>query len=132
MPQTRDGTFSTELFARYQRSKQALVLALMEMAVSVVSTRKVTKITEELCGSAFSKSTVSRLCEGLDTRVEAWRKRPLSERRYPFVVVDALVVKVRKQGAVRSTRPMETEAVIRGKVDALISPATLAKFRFHF
>ena len=102
VPQTRDGSFSTELFARYQRSEQALVLALMEMVVSGVSTRKVTKITEELCGSSFSKSTVSRLCESLDTRVEAWRKRPISEKSYPFIVADALVVKVRKQGAVRS------------------------------
>ena len=30
VPQVRDGQFSTELFARYQRSEQALVLALME------------------------------------------------------------------------------------------------------
>ena len=67
----------------------------MEMGVS---TRKVTRITDRLCGSSFSKSTVSRLCQGLDTRVEAWRRRPLSERGYPFVIVDALVVKLRKGG----------------------------------
>lgn len=103
VPQTRDGAFSTELFARYQRSEKALVLALMEMVVTGVSTRKVTRITEELCGSSFSKSTVSRLCEGLDAGVEAWRTRPISERCYPFVIVDALVVKVRKRGAVGST-----------------------------
>lgn len=103
VPQTRDGSFSTELFARYQRSEQALVLALMEMVVNGVSTRKVTRITEELCGSSFSKSTVSRLCQDLDTRVEAWRTRSISEVSYPFLIVDALVVKVRKGGAVRST-----------------------------
>jgi len=44
---------------RYQRSEQVLVLSLMELVVNGVSTRKVTLITEELCGASFSKSTVS-------------------------------------------------------------------------
>lgn len=66
VPQCRDGSFSTEIFKRYQRSEQGFVLALMEMVVQGVSTRKVTKITEELCGASFSKSTVSSLCVGLD------------------------------------------------------------------
>ena len=48
VPQTRDGSFSTDIFQRYQRSEQAFVLALMEMVVNGVSTRKVTHITEEL------------------------------------------------------------------------------------
>ena len=101
VPQSRDGGFSTEIFRRYQRSEQALVLALMEMVVNGVSTRKVTNITEELCGASFSKSTVSRLCMELDLRVEAWNERPLNETRYPLVIVDALVIKVRKNKAVR-------------------------------
>ncbi len=66
VPQTRDGSFSTDIFKRYQRSEQAFVLALMEMVVQGVSTRKVSAITEELCGVSFSKSTVSALCVGLD------------------------------------------------------------------
>jgi Transposase, Mutator family len=77
VPQVRDGQFSPELFARYQRSEQALVLALMEMVVNGVSTRKVTAITEELCGTSFSKSTVSALCARLDPLVAAWNERPL-------------------------------------------------------
>ena len=64
VPQVRDGSFSPELFERYQRSEQALVCTLMEMVVNGVSTRKVAAITEELCGKAFSKSTVSDLCQG--------------------------------------------------------------------
>jgi putative transposase len=102
VPQVRDGSFSPELFARYQRSEQALVCTLMEMVVSGVSTRKVAQITEELCGKAFSKSTVSELCQGLDPVVSAWNERDLSEQRYPFVVVDALVLKIREDGRVRS------------------------------
>lgn len=102
VPQSRDGSFSTELFRRYQRSEQALVLALMEMVVQGVSTRKVTRITEELCGTSFSKSTVSALCADLDARVSAWNERPL-EGHYPFLIVDAIGVKVRRDRAVRST-----------------------------
>ncbi len=72
VPQVREGTFSTELFARYQRSEQALILTLMEMVVNGVSTRKVARITEELCGTSFAKSTVSDLCKGLDPLVTGW------------------------------------------------------------
>lgn len=101
MPRLRHGEFSTELFQRYQRSEQALVLAMMEMVISGVSTRKVTAITEELCGTSFSKSTVSALCMALDPAVRAFRERPL-ENRYPFVTVDAIYTKVREHGRIRS------------------------------
>jgi putative transposase len=106
VPRVRNGQFSTELFARYQRSEQALVLALMEMVVNGVSTRKVAKITEELCGTEFSKSTVSDLCKRLDPIVYAWNHRSLRERRFPFVLVDALVLKIREDGRVRSRAAM--------------------------
>src|SRR5687768_5977472 len=95
VPQTRDGSFSTDIFKRYQRSEQAFVLALMEMVVQGVSTRKVSAITEELCGASFSKSTVSALCVGLDARVRAFNERRL-EGEYPFVLVDALFIKSRE------------------------------------
>ena len=95
VPQTRDGSFSTDIFKRYQRSEQAFVLALMEMVVQGVSTRKVTAITEELCGASFSKSTVSELCAGLEPRVRAFNERRL-EGEYPFVLVDALFIKSRE------------------------------------
>jgi len=101
VPRIRDGKFSTELFSRYQRSEQALVLALMEMVVNGVSTRKVSQITEELCGTHFSKSTVSDLCSHLDPLVEAWNSRPLTSA-FPFVLVDALFLKVREDNRVCS------------------------------
>ena len=50
VPQDRQGRFSTQVFERYQRSEKAFVTALSEMYIQGVSTRKVTKITEELCG----------------------------------------------------------------------------------
>jgi len=103
VPRARDGTFSTALFDRYQRSEKALVLALMEMVVNGVSTRKVKNITEELCGKEFAKSTVSDLSKDLNEQVEAWNERPLDDLEYPFVLVDAMQINVRRQGAVRST-----------------------------
>jgi len=102
VPRMRDGKFSTDLFSRYQRSEQALVLAMMEMVVNGVSTRKVKHITEELCGTEFSKSTISDLCKRLDPIVTTWNDRPLSGTQYPFVLVDAIYLKVREQGRVRS------------------------------
>lgn len=95
VPQTRDGTFSTDIFKRYQRSEQALVLSLMEMVVNGVSTRKVTNITEELCGVSFSKSTVSQLCTGLDARVTAFNERRFDDVSFPFIMVDAMFIKSR-------------------------------------
>jgi len=97
VPRVRSGSFSTELFDRYQRSEQALVLALMEMVINGVSTRKVRRITEELCGTSFSKSTVSELCKALDPVVSAWNERTLADKRFPFVVVDAMQLKIRKE-----------------------------------
>jgi putative transposase len=102
VPQVREGQFSTDLFARYQRSEQALVLTLMEMVVNGVSTRKVAQITEELCGKEFATSTVSDLCKGLDPVVHAWNERELSHQCFPFLLVDALVLKVRERGQVRA------------------------------
>jgi transposase-like protein len=103
VPQTRNGEFSTDIFTKYQRSEQAFVLGLMEMYVQGVSTRKVKKVTEALCGASFSKSTVSQLCTGLDPIISAWRNRDLSDKRYPFLIVDALVIDIRRDGAIRSS-----------------------------
>jgi putative transposase len=101
VPQDRDGTFSTELFARYQRSEQALVVTLLEMYVQGVSTRKVAAITEQLCGTSFSKSQVSALAGRLDADLAAWRERPLTAS-YPYLTVDARYEHVRVDGHVVS------------------------------
>jgi putative transposase len=102
VPQDREGTFSTRLFSRYQRNEKALVLALMEMYLEGVSTRKVKDITEELCGTSFSKSTVSHLAAGLDSELEAWRKRRLEAEAYPYLFGDARYEKARVDGRVVS------------------------------
>jgi transposase-like protein len=101
IPQLRiGGAVRTDLFSRYGRSELAFISILAEMVVNGVSTRKVKRITKELCGESFSKSTVSEICKSLDPKVAAWRSRPLGE--YPFLLVDAIVTKVRMDGRVRS------------------------------
>ena len=88
VPRDRDGRFSTELFARYQRSEKALVSALAEMYVQGVSTRKVKAITEELCGQTFSASTISRINASLDGMLRRFAERRLDEA-YPYLILDA-------------------------------------------
>lgn len=95
VPQDREGTFSTRLFARYQRNEKALCLALMEMYVEGVSTRKVREVTEALCGTRFSKSLISSLAGSLDSELATWRGRRLEAEAYPYLLVDARYEKVR-------------------------------------
>jgi transposase-like protein len=102
VPQARDGGFSTDIFQRYQRSEQALVLAILEMYVNGVSTRKVSAITESLCGTSISKSAVSRLIAQLDLRVAAFNERRFDETTYPFVYVDAMFIKCRDNDRIAS------------------------------
>jgi putative transposase len=89
-----------------------LLLALLESWVCGVSTRKVKRITEDLCGISVSKSTVSRLTAELDEDLELWRNRPL-DRYYPYVYADGIYGKVRSEGRIRS----EVALVVMG-VDA--------------
>jgi putative transposase len=102
VPQDREGTFSTRLFSRYQRNEKALCLALMEMYLEGVSTRKVKEVTEALCGASFSKSLVSSLAGSLDAELEAWRTRKLEAEAYPYLFVDARYEKARVDSRVVS------------------------------
>jgi transposase-like protein len=101
VPKDRDGEFQTELFERYQRSEKAFVLAMLQMYLEGVSTRKVSAITEALCGLEVSKSQVSALTAKLDAEIAEWRMRPLTEE-YPYLIFDARYEKVRRGGAVVS------------------------------
>lgn len=103
VPRDRAGRFQPSLFARYQRSEQALVFALIEMYLKGISTRKVSAVVEQLCGATISASEVSALVKRLDGELEAWRTRPLTAKAYPYLVVDAHVERVRREGQVRST-----------------------------
>ena len=98
VPQTRDTDFYPSALERGERSERALKLAVAEMYVQGVSTRKVAQITQELCGLDVSSSQVSRAAALLDDELEAWRTRPLG--RTPYLILDARYEKVRHGGSV--------------------------------
>jgi len=104
VPQVRDvedgDTFYPRALERGERSEKALKLALAEMYVQGVSTRKVAAITKELCGLEVSSTQVSRAAAELDKELEAWRTRPLG--RMDYLVLDARYEKVRHGGQVVS------------------------------
>ena len=81
------------------RSERGLTLALAEMYVKGVSTRKVNAITEQLCGVSINSSAVSQAASQLDSELAKWRERPLSA--YPFLFLDAYYEQVRKDGHAR-------------------------------
>lgn len=101
VPRHRNMPFKTVLFENYQRNEQALISTMMEMVVQGVSTRNVKKITEELCGESFSKSTVSEICKELDIPVKQFKERLLPEH-YPFIIVDAMYIKAREDHRIKS------------------------------
>ena len=101
VPRHRNVPFKTLVFDNYSRSEAALVAGMAEMVVNGVSTRKVSRVMETLCGTSFSKSAVSDVCKDLDTAVKEFQTRPL-EGDYPFLTVDAAYFKVRENSRIIS------------------------------
>lgn len=102
VPQVRDSSepFYPQSLEKGLRSERALKIALAEMYVQGVSTRKVAHITEQLCGFEVSSAQVSRAAAALDETLSAWRNRPLGEM--PYLILDARYEKVRQGGVVQS------------------------------
>lgn len=100
VPQTRGIDFYPSALEKGVRSERALKLAVAEMYVQGVSTRKVAAITEQLCGTEISSAQVSRAAAALDAELKAWRDRPLGEM--PYLILDARYEKVRHGGSVVS------------------------------
>ena len=110
VPQDRLGRFSTDLFARYQRSEKALVGTLAEMYVQGVSTRKVKAVTEALCGHSFSASAISAVNKSLDEALHKFAERRLAEP-FPYLILDARYEKVRESGIIVSQAVLIAVAV---------------------
>ena len=88
--------------AKWQRSERALLVACAEMYFMGVSTRKVGKVLEKMGGFELSAATVSRVASELDERLAEFRNRRLDSVAWPFLMVDACYVKVRRHGSVIS------------------------------
>ena len=100
VPQARGIDFYPSALEKGVRSERALKLAVAEMYVQGVSTRKVAAITEQLCGTEISSAQVSRAAAALDAELKTWRERPLGEM--PYLILDARYEKVRHGGSVVS------------------------------
>ena len=98
IPQTRGINFYPGCIEKGIRSEKALKLAVAEMYLKGVSTRKVEKITEKLCGIEINSTQVSRMTQELDKEFEAFRNRVLGSMAY--VTLDATYLKVRHNGSV--------------------------------
>lgn len=100
VPQARDVEFYPSALEKGLRSERALKVAIAEMYVQGVSTRKVTGVMEQLCGLQVSSTQVSRAAKLLDQELTAWRNRPIGET--PYLILDARYEKVRHGGSVVS------------------------------
>lgn len=99
VPQVRgDVDFYPSSLEKGCRSERALKLAIAEMYVKGISTRRVTDVLEKMCGLDISSAQVSRAAALLDEHLSKWRNRPLGE--YPYLILDAHYEKVRKNGSV--------------------------------
>lgn len=131
VPQVRDGSFYPSALERGLRSERALKLALAEMYIQGVSTRKVAKITEELCGFEVSSTQVSRCTQLLDEELSAWRRRQLGA--CPYVVLDARYEKVRHGGQVVDCAVLVALGVrADGKRDILGVSVALSEAEVHW
>lgn len=95
VPRHRNAPFRTLVFDNYSRSEAALVTTMAEMVVSGVSTAKVGRVMETICGKSFSKQCVSEACRDLDAIVGEFLARPI-EGDHPFLMADATYIKCRE------------------------------------
>lgn len=103
VPQVRGmEPYHPSLFARWQRSERALLVACAEMYYAGVSTRKVGEVLEKMGGFTLSAATVSQVASELDVKLEEFRTRSLHETSWPYLLVDATYVKVRGNGRIQS------------------------------
>lgn len=102
VPRDREGEFATEVFERYKRLTGNVEEAILEMYLSGVSTRKIAGITEVLSKVKIGKEAVSRISKRLEGGQRAWRERPLEEKAYPYLYLDATYLKVNWGASVAS------------------------------
>lgn len=131
VPQTRNVQFYPSCLEKGERTEKALKLAIAEMYLTGVSTRKVKKITRELCGTEITSSQVSRITKILDEELEKFRNRPLGE--YMYVYLDADYQKVRYEGCVRSLAVLKAVGVRKDGVREVLGiSCSLSEAEVHW
>ena len=131
VPQTRGIAFYPQCLEKGERSERALKLAIAEMYVQGVSTRRIAPIAEELCGFELSSTQVSRLSTLLDEELEKFRNRPLGQMVYLYL--DADYQKVRYDGQVRDIAVLKAVGVTKeGKREVLGISCSLSESEVHW
>ena len=131
VPQVREGGFYPSALEKGMRSERAFVMALAEMYIQGVSTRKVKAITEELCGTEISAMQVSRATAQLDAVLQEWRERPLGEIHYLFL--DARYEKVREAGQIRDAAVLVASGITpEGERQVLGVSVSLSEHETHW
>jgi putative transposase len=131
IPQVRSGQFYPSLLDKGSRSERALKLAVAEMYIKGVSTRKVTEVMEVLCGFEVSSQDVSRATELLEEQLATWRNRPLGYYRYLFL--DARYEKVRMDNLVRDCAVLIAVGVNgQGQRDVVGISVSLSEHEVHW
>ncbi len=131
VPQVREGGFYPQALEKGLRSERALTVALAEMYVQGVSTRKVTAVVERLCGTTISSTQVSHAAAQLDEALNAWRQRPLGE--CPYLFLDARYEKVRQDGQIRDAAVLLAIGITpQGKRQILGVSVSLSEHEVHW
>jgi len=132
IPQVRDGVeFYPSALEKGERSERALKLAMAEMYVKGVTTRKVSGVLEKLCGLNFSSSDVSRASALLDKELELWRNRPIGKVEY--LMLDARYEKVRMDGSVVSCAVFVATGVLAdGRRSVLGTTVSISEAEVHW
>ncbi len=134
VPQVRgDVEFYPSALTKGPQTERALMLAVAEMYVNGVSTRKVEPIMQQLVGHQISSSTVSKASAMLDETLQAWRARPLNNQPVPYLILDARYEKVRIGGIVRDAAVLIAIGIgADGKRSVLGVSASLSEAEIHW
>jgi transposase-like protein len=131
VPQVRGLGFYPKSIEKGSRSEKALKLAVAQMYLEGVSTRRVQDITERLCGYEVSSTQVSRLTQELDGQFEQFRNRPIGEICY--LIIDALYLKVRHNGSVIDMAVLLAYGITpEGKREILGASTSLSEAEVHW
>lgn len=131
IPQTRNSGFYPSSLEFGMRSERALTVAMMEMYIQGVSTRKINAVLEKLCNLEVSPSQVSRVCKAIDEELNLWRNRPIGAIN--FLLVDARYEKVRVDNAVRDCAVLIAYGIDdNGKRSVLDVSVELSEAQIHW
>jgi putative transposase len=123
IPKLRTGSYFPDFIEPRRTAEKALTAVIQEAYIQGISTRSVDELVKAMGMSGVSKSQVSRLCEEIDERVQAFLQRPI-EGDWPYLWIDATYVKTRQAGRVVSVAVIIAVAVNTDGVREILGVAT--------